>query len=550
MNDRIKNTSLLMGLTLLVFTAATFVTATLSFLLGLSITVAHLYIAVGITAVFLWFMAKAYFPEKYPVYFSICLIVSTALFFIFLAVSGHFYDLSYDGQAYHQEAVIHLADGWNPFYDKPLGEQGIPYAIWIDHYAKASEICAAVLYAVTGKIEFSKVFNFLLILGSFFLSFSALYACQPKKWVRSAVIALLLACNPVSIYQSLSFYVDGQLGSLLLCLVALGILIYLESNFYVIGGFSLCLLLAMNNKFTAIAYAGILCVGLILALYITQKHALLKKLLIILSTTAVIGTLILGFNPYVTNTVKYHNPFFPLAGEDSRDVVAAFTPISFSTLNRFEQATVSYFSKSEENSTDRDTTILKKPFTFNSAELQNYGAPDTAIGGFGPLFSGAIVLSLIILIMAFLFNIPRTLVVFGLLAIMLASVFINYAAWWARYVPHLWIVPLIIALLGFSFEQRKVIRGASWLMLAVLLINVTMVSYSYFHLQSEWNQKLKSQLQTLKQSSQPVTAHFSYAFSNKNRLTENGIAFKETKEEPQCDNPIVLSHSGTTVCTR
>jgi hypothetical protein len=495
-------------------------------------------------------MAKAYFPDKYPFYFGICLIVSTALFFIFLAVSGNFYDLSYDGQAYHQEAIIHLANGWNPFYDKTLGEQGAPYAIWIDHYAKASEICAAVLYAATGNIELSKVFNFLLILGSFFLSFSALYACQPKKWIRAAVIAFLLACNPVSIYQSLSFYVDGQLGSLLLCLIAFGILIYLESNYYIIGGFSLILLLALNNKFTAVAYAGILCIGLIAALYITQKHALLKKLLIILSTTAVIGTLILGFNPYVTNTVKYHNPFFPLAGQDARDVVAAFTPISFSTMNRFEQATVSYFSASEGNSTDREATIMKTPFTFKNAELQNYGAPDTAIGGFGPLFSGAIVLSLLILIMAFMFNIPRTLVVLGLLAIVLASVFINYAAWWARYVPHLWVIPFIIALLGFSFEERKVIRGASWLMIAVLLINVTMVSYSYFNTQSEWNQTLKSQFQTLKQSPQPVTAYFSYAFTNKNRLAENGITFKETKEKPQCDSQILLSHSGTIVCTR
>jgi hypothetical protein len=550
MNDRIKNVSLLMGLTLLVFTAAAFVVPSLSFLVGLSINGAHIFIALAVTAGFLWFTAKYYFPDNYRSYFAVCLALSAALFFIFLAVSGNYYDLSYDGQAYHQEAILRLAQGWNPFYDKPLGEQGAPYAIWIDHYAKGSEICGAVLYALTGKIEMSKVFNFLLILASFFLSFSALYATQRKKWVRAAFLALLLACNPVSIYQCLSFYVDGQLGSILICLVAIGVLIYLQPNAYLIAGFSFCILLVFNNKFTAIAYAGILCFGLVAALYITQKHALLKKMLIVLSATAAIGILILGFNPYVTNTIKYHNPFFPLAGNESRDVVAAFTPISFSTLNRFEQATVSYFSASEENSTERDTTQLKTPFTLKANELTSYGSPDTAIAGFGPLFSGVLVLCLAILAMAFLFNIPRTIVVFGLLAILLGSVFINYAAWWARYVPHLWIIPFVIALLGFSFEERKVIRGLSWLMIAVMFINVTLVSYSYFNLQTEWNQTLKSQLQTLKQSSQPVTVYFSYAFTNKNRLTEYGISFKETKVEPQCGSKVNLSHSGTVACTQ
>lgn len=549
MNDRIQNTSLLAGLSLLVFTAATFAVTTLLFLVHVEITAANLFIALAVTAAFVWFAAKAYFPDHRPLYFGISFITASALFFIFLAVSGSFYDLSYDGQTYHQEGILRMADGWNPFY-QTLGEQGVPYAIWIDHYAKAGETTAAALYAVTGHIELSKVFNFLLIAGSFFLSFAALAACLPNKRGLAAIFALLLACNPVSIYQSLSFYVDGQLGSLLICLVALSVLIYIQYNHYLIAAFSLCMMLTINNKFTAIAYVGIMCIGLVAALYITQKHGLLKKMLIAMTASTIIGVVILGFNPYVTNTMKYQNPFYPLAGEDAKDVVAAFTPTSFMTMNRFEEAAVSYFSQSEGNSTKRDATTLKLPFTFSMDELKYYGIPDTAIGGFGPLFSGVLVLSLLILIMAFLFNIPRTVVVLGLLVILFASVFINYAAWWARYVPHLWLLPFITALLGFSFEERKVIRGVSWLMVAVLFVNVAMVSYSYFDLQSESNKALKNQLQTLKQAAQPVTAHFSYAFSNKNRLKEYGIEYTEVKEEPKCDTLMELIDSGTLVCTK
>lgn len=549
MNDRIKNTSLLIGITMLVFTAAAFVVASLLFLVGVPITAVHLFIALAATAVFIWFMAKAYFPERYPFYFGISFLASAVLFGIFLMVSGHFYDLSYDGQAYHQEGILRLAAGWNPVYDKSLGDQGAPYAIWIDHYARGNEIVATVLYAVTGKIEMSKVFNFVLMLSSFFLSFAALAAVLPKKWGRCAILALLVACNPISIYQSLSFYVDGQLSSLLVCLVALGVLLYLQANKYLIATISLCIIVTVNNKFTAIGYAGVLCIGLVLALYITQKYDLLKKLIIVMAASAIVGTVILGLNPYVTNTMKFGNPFYPLAGNGSKDVVAAFTPTSFLTMSRLDQAIHSYFAVTEPNTTDRDVTKLKTPFTFSSAELETFGTPDTAIGGFGPLFSGVIILSLLILAMAFLFNIPRTFVVLGMLCILIVSAFINYAAWWARYVPQLWMVPFVIALLGFSFKERKVIRGLSWLMVAVLFVNVSLVSFSYFSLQSQWNENLKSQLKALKQSPQPVTAYFSYAFSNKNRFKENGIAFKEVKDEPKGSSVFELDHSGTMVST-
>ncbi|RKN86175.1 hypothetical protein [Paenibacillus ginsengarvi] len=550
MNDRIQNTSLLTGFYLLVFTAAVFAVTTLLFLVNVTVTAANLFIALAATLAFVWFAAKTYFPDRYLLYFGISLLLSAVLFFMFIGVSGHYYDLSYDGQTYHQEGILQLAGGWNPFYDKPLGEQGVPYAIWIDHYAKAGETIAAALYAVTGQIELSKVFNFLLILASFFLSFAALAEVLPRKRGIAVVFALLLACNPVSIYQSLSFYVDGQLGSLLICLVSLSVLIYLRYSHYLMIAYALCMALAINNKFTAIAYVGIFCIGLVLALYIAQKHALLKKMLIVMSASAIIGAAILGFNPYVTNTVRDHNPFYPLAGEDSKDVVAAFTPTSFMTMNRFEEAIVSYFSQTEGNSTKRDETKLKTPFTFSMEELQYYGIPDTAISGFGPLFSGVLVLCLLVLIMSFLFNIPRTMVVLGLLAILFAAVFINYAAWWARYVPHLWLLPFIIALLGFSFQERKVIRGISSLMVGVLFINVAMVSYSYFSLQSNANRNLKHQLQTLKQAEQPVTAYFSYAFSNKNRFEEFGIEYKEAKEEPKCESGMELQDSGTIVCTK
>ena len=42
------------------------------------------------------------------------LVFVTVLSVFFFALSGHFYDFSFDGQWYHQDAIILLKNGWNP----------------------------------------------------------------------------------------------------------------------------------------------------------------------------------------------------------------------------------------------------------------------------------------------------------------------------------------------------------------------------------------------------------------------------------------------------
>jgi hypothetical protein len=545
--NNLKPLSLMWGLIILVFTASLFITASLLFAVRIPITPFHFWIASALTVVFAWFAAKNHFSDRQPLFFAVTLLVPLVLFLVFLWVSGRFYDITYDGQAYHQETVILLKNGWNPFYDQPL-QLSTGHDIWINHYARAPEIVAAVLYAVTGHIELSKVFNFMLIAGSFFMGLSALLTYQPQKTARALFIAFVLACNPVSLCQAFGFYIDGQLGTLLLYLISLSYLLFVKTDRWIFSVFSLCLILTVNNKFTAIGYAAVIVLGLLIALYMSEKFEGLKTTLKISVISALLGLLVFGFNPYVTNTLRHGHPFYPLAGPGAKDVVEEFTPESFKTMNRFQRLLVSNFSVSEENSTTKLGTTLKIPFTFTSKELTPFREPDVSIAGFGPLFGGTLLLALVIGLLSLRLNVSRSLAALGIAAVLLISAAINPAAWWARYVPQLWVIPAVFALLGLSYDNKKAMHALSWVLMGVMTLNVALIAYTNFSFQWKANQKLKEQLQTVAKAPQPVPVDFTYSWSNRARFEELGIAYEEVKEMKGCPNPLTLYRTGTTVC--
>jgi hypothetical protein len=88
-----------------------------------------------------------------------------------VVASGTLYDLSVDGQYYHQAAIIAMHNGWDPLTQElpPAGEN-----LWIEHYPQGAWSHAAVLYRVMGRIEPAKALNLLLLLASFGVCYDAL----------------------------------------------------------------------------------------------------------------------------------------------------------------------------------------------------------------------------------------------------------------------------------------------------------------------------------------------------------------------------------------
>src|ERR1700743_3710938 len=93
--------------------------------------------------------------------FWVSAISIVAVIIVSILISNYFYDLSYDGQSYHQEAIYQIDNGWVPFY-KMLPNK-LRYEIFIDHYSKGIEISQGVIYSFTHHIESGKATNIMMM---------------------------------------------------------------------------------------------------------------------------------------------------------------------------------------------------------------------------------------------------------------------------------------------------------------------------------------------------------------------------------------------------
>ncbi|MCM3560192.1 hypothetical protein M4D57_16620 [Brevibacillus borstelensis] len=232
--NKLGNYSFILGIALILFLAFMLFFTSVLLLCGIPITGISLWLSLALGLLSMWGMTRSFFPARTVAAFLSTLAGLALVLGISLYVSAHTYDLSWDGQTYHQEAIILLKDGWNPVYEqleaptdaelaKLQGRELLTvFELWINHYSKGSWLLDSLLYKVTDQIEVSKIFNFILLFASFFLSAAAMLTAFPAKPKRAVILSLLLACNPVVVTQLITFYIDGQLASLILCICALG----------------------------------------------------------------------------------------------------------------------------------------------------------------------------------------------------------------------------------------------------------------------------------------------------------------------------------------
>lgn len=175
---------------------------------------------------------------------------------------------------------------------------------------------------------------------------------------------------------------------------------------------------------------------------------------------------------------------------------------------------------------------LKLPFTVKEEELKTISV-DTRVGGFGPLFGGSVLLSLILLAAAFPADPKRTLAYAGLVLLILISALVNPEAWWARYAPQLWLLPVIAVMAGLEI-RRKIPRFLGLLIVLALSLNVLLVSVFFFERQYAGNLTLKNQLAEM-QRADVVLVKFQYMYSNRVRLEECHVNYREVEklEGPQ-----------------
>ncbi|MGD0153905.1 MAG: hypothetical protein ABSC17_09165 [Thermacetogeniaceae bacterium] len=508
-----------LGTSIIIFIASLLAVSALLFATGHPLSQYNFWLALLATTIAIWFLCSHYFQGKGPFVFIGVMLCLSGIFLSGVYLEGKIYDLSWDGQAYQQEGIIQLANGWNPLRDPPLR---VANSIWINHYPKGPWIASASLDLLTGQIEQSKVFNPLLIVSSFCLCLSALLTCYRHRFRESLVLSLLAACNPVSIMQATTFYNDGQLSSMLVIMLALLCSMISKPKLLSALALILSMIIAINIKFTALPYLLALSLPIMLYLFLRRRMQPVRVTALSLAIGLTAGLLLVGFNPYVTNTLSNGNPFYPLAGRNAVDIMTANSPANFSALNRLGKLATSLFSRTEDAAAPL-ASHFKRPFTMTGEELDTI-APDTRIGGFGPLFGGAVLLSLLLIVISWPVDRKKTVFYTGLLLVILCSALVNPEAWWARYAPQVWLLPVICIMLGLAMD-KSLHKAVALSIVMVLMLNLVLVSDCYFQRQYEGSQVLKGQLAEMKRA--PLNlVKFRSKYSNRVRFDELGIQYQ------------------------
>ncbi len=377
-------------------------------------------------------------------------------------VCMHVYDWTWDGNAYHKSMVGLLKNSWNPlalsFFD--YAALNFPFiegvAAWYDAYPKGTEIFGACVYSITNNIESGKCFNLLSVVALFCISYAILKATNKlKNWqILCCISAAVL--NPVIVIQCFTYYVDGFLGEiLLLCLISLIYITFFKKGKYAIACWYFIFVsinIGFNVKFSAIIFFAVLCLTFFcywLVYAIKENVFLIKALTVVkysfylFAFSVLSGLFITGVTSYVINTIRYHNPLYVMIGSNANNGIIENLPVAFRNMSNIESFFISLFSRCSNNKAIENTE-LKLPMTFNVSDYYQAQLCDTRVAGWGILFSGIFVISMLVLSIyllkkdVLLERINKLTTV--LLMVFFVSVAIIPALCWARFcIPLFWI---------------------------------------------------------------------------------------------------------------
>jgi len=347
--------------------------------------------------------------------------------------------------------------------------------------------------------------------------------------------------------------VDGQVGSLLAMLVGLVLILSERKRPNVaIAGAALALALLVTTKFTGVVYAVVLGVGLLTILVLTRVD---RRAIVRTAASGALAALLAfaftGFNPYVTNTIGWGSPFHPVYGPHAIDVMGTQPPANLAPMNRLSRVWYAVFGVANNRQGPDSRAILKVPLTVGRREIKPYLNPDTRIAGFGPLFSGALLLS-IVLGLALLgerqtrsdVRVRRSLAVAVVVGL---SVFATSEGWWARVAPQLWLVPLVIAAIAAAFGASGRTRVASATVLALVIVNAAFVGTTNFANQVRGRTMIEAKLDGIKTSGSRVMIQQGVFDTTHVLLREHGIDYTIMETDTVLPGSSVIPYTTTRV---
>jgi hypothetical protein len=463
-----------------------------------------------------------------------------------LVLSGAFFDMSWDGLWYHQTAIYQMAHGWNPLRD-PLHSFTPALQDYVRYYAKGPWYVSLAFFQFSPHIEWAKPAPWMAMAAMFLAALAALLDFGMRRRTALA-IATLVALNPVVVFELATYLVDGLLISYLACYVAAVARFIRRPSPVVLAVAVAATILCANTKFSGFVYLCFFCAAGGVYLLMRQRRRLPRYVAIQLASL-LLATCVFGFNPYVTNTVQRGHPFYPWFGtaahpsyaQRGRDPNEMYeTPKNLVGRPRLVRFSYGLFGRpGAQPFFEGPDAHLMWPFDVRWRDFQIFYFHDVRIGGFGPLFSGAFLIALVLLGAALVRpGLPREIVVLFAVTVA-ASLLVGLHMWWARYGPQLWWLPIMAVAAGLSVPGWRAVRWSAWGLAMLLLVNAVLVEARHFAWEREATRTTYEQMALLRQKGE-IEIDFQYFREPyAERLRAAGVAFRASRNL-HCAAPMEL----------
>ena len=451
---------------------------TFGFLVGIPITKWHAPIGFILSIVCATYLCKFWYTKV-----VIAGLISVILG-ILLVVSSLTFSWTCDDFVYFKPAAIAMHEGWNPYwfpnqFSHDIRDGNIPliqihswWYQWVEHYPKATWIVGSQIYAATGNIDQVHVMNILLVFVTAPICFVALRTIFGLSIFKSLLFSLVLAGNPISLALLYTSQLDGILVSYLTVLFLSLAAYFIDRNSrwlpFIIGS----IILATNVKFTGVVYVGLFLLVVLggqLVMDWWHKRRVDRKILFAIGIATVLS-LIVGINPYFQNLYKHHHPFYPLMvtkkTDTKVDFASGFLKGGLKEATPLQRFFFSYMTSPNQLNVHSDIPYFT---TSPNRLLANINVNPWGLNAFGVQFAIPLAFSLFMLPMI------RNGNVWILLIAIWATVLIQPHNWYGRYVPQLWIIPVIVlcALSAQSKDYPSIKRRFDWIIYFMIFLFLT-----------------------------------------------------------------------------
>lgn len=433
-----------------------------------------------------------------------------------IGICNSMYDCSFDGQWYHQDAVIMLSKGWNPVWD-PLIPDNLASGLnanYINHYPKAPWTIEAIFFLFFKSIEAGKAIHIILSLALFLIGLVFIRTRIALSWMLSILLSLLIAGSTITLGQAFSFYVDGILFSCF-CLFLIFIIeayYFNEAKSWLLG---INLLFLVNIKFTGLVYVLVILFFYLGWVLFFQRNLLLKRF-IELSFIMIIGVVLVGYPTYVRNTLEKGHPFFPIMGENNegKSIAEVQYPKDFFSKNRLEKLAAAH--SAIPLYTDHEHGSVPKPlfdFKLIKSSIPYYrNHQPVTMSPFGP-FEAELWLVFIVLLVLFFIK-KQPLEVYLLIAAVFCSMLIQPECWNLRYAPQLLIL-IVLFLTALLKQEKRVFYYPAILFLVLFALNNIIPVWQNWRWVGENNRLLRNELELMRHSRVKIQSGWMKSFELK-----------------------------------